>query len=197
MLSRVWSLRGAPWIAAALALVGVFVVGLFVDVSPRVEGDFFFAEDDPQMQASREVAERFPGSAQVILRTEDLGGDSAAYRDRIEALTLELLAVEGITGGYSIANADPSSSPLFGRILLTPSAIGEAPATLETTGSSLFNRVWTLLGVPCVTLPFGTGPAGLPLGVQLVGAFDGDMKLLGWAHWAEAALRPGAHGRIN
>ena len=81
--------------------------------------------------------------------------------------------------------------------LLTPSAIGEAPATLETTGSSLFNRVWTLLGVPCVTLPFGTGPAGLPLGVQLVGAFDGDMKLLGWAHWAEAALRPGAHGRIN
>ena len=77
MLSRVWALRGAPWIAVALALVGVVVVGLFVDVSPRVEGDFFFAEDDPQMQASREVAERFPGSPQVILRTEDLGGDSA------------------------------------------------------------------------------------------------------------------------
>ena len=72
--------------------------------------------------------------------------------------------------------------------LITPSAPGEAPATLETTGSSVFNRVWTLLGVPCVTLPFGSGPHGVPLGVQLVGPFDGDSGLLAWAHWAERAL---------
>jgi len=72
--------------------------------------------------------------------------------------------------------------------LITPSAPGEAPATLETTGSSVFNRVWTLLGVPCVTLPFGTGPHKVPLGVQLVGPFDGDSALLAWAHWAERAL---------
>ena len=83
MLARVWAARGAPGFAAALAVVGVVVVALFVDVSPRVEGDFFFAEDDPQMQATREVAERFPGSPQVILRAEDLAGDSAAYRTRI------------------------------------------------------------------------------------------------------------------
>jgi amidase len=69
--------------------------------------------------------------------------------------------------------------------LVTPGTTGEAPATLATTGNSLFNRVWTLLGVPCVTLPFGTGPAGLPLGVQLVGAFDRDTELLGWSAWAE------------
>ena len=72
--------------------------------------------------------------------------------------------------------------------LITPSAPGEAPATLETTGSSVFNRVWTLLGVPCVTLPFGSGPHGVPLGVQLVGPIDGDSGLLAWAHWAESAL---------
>jgi predicted RND superfamily exporter protein len=121
MLTRVWASKGAPWIAAVLAVLGVVVVGLFVDLSPRVEGDFFFAADDPQMQATREVAERFPASPQVILRVEDLASDSAAYRDRVEALTDDLLTVEGITGGYSIANADPSRSPLFGRILLTPS----------------------------------------------------------------------------
>jgi len=121
MLTRVWASRGAPWIAAVLAVLGVVLVALFVDVSPRVEGDFFFADDDPQMQATREVAERFPSSPQVILRVEGLGADSAAYRDRVEALTDELLTVEGITGGYGIANADPSRSPLFGRILLTPS----------------------------------------------------------------------------
>ena len=68
--------------------------------------------------------------------------------------------------------------------LLTPSAEGEAPAQLDTTGSSLFNRIWTLLGVPSVTLPSGKGPRGLPLGVQLVGRFDADSELLAWAHWA-------------
>ena len=73
--------------------------------------------------------------------------------------------------------------------LVTPGATGEAPATLATTGSSVFNRVWTLLGVPCVTLPFGTGTNGLPLGVQLAGAFDRDTELLGWAHWAEHNLK--------
>ena len=72
--------------------------------------------------------------------------------------------------------------------LLTPSAPGEAPRTLETTGDPVFNRAWTLFGVPCVTLPFGKGAHGLPLGVQLVGPFDGDTALLGWAHWAAAAL---------
>jgi Asp-tRNA(Asn)/Glu-tRNA(Gln) amidotransferase A subunit family amidase len=69
--------------------------------------------------------------------------------------------------------------------LLTPSAPGEAPETLASTGSSLFNRVWTLLGVPCVTLPCGAGPRGLPLGVQLVGRHDADMELLAWCQWAE------------
>lgn len=72
--------------------------------------------------------------------------------------------------------------------LLTPSAPGEAPATLATTGSSVFNRLWTLLGVPCVTTPFGRGPRGLPLAVQLAGAFDDDSRLLGWSHWAAGIL---------
>jgi amidase len=68
--------------------------------------------------------------------------------------------------------------------LLTPAAPGEAPATLRSTGSSVFNRVWTLLGLPCITLPSGAGPSGLPLGVQLVGAGEQDMPLLAWAQWA-------------
>jgi Asp-tRNA(Asn)/Glu-tRNA(Gln) amidotransferase A subunit family amidase len=72
--------------------------------------------------------------------------------------------------------------------LLTPSAPGGAPASLASTGDAVFNRAWTLLGVPCVTLPFGAAPNGLPLGVQLVGAFDDDMRLLAWAQWAEKAL---------
>jgi Asp-tRNA(Asn)/Glu-tRNA(Gln) amidotransferase A subunit family amidase len=72
--------------------------------------------------------------------------------------------------------------------LLTPSAPGEAPVTLAKTGDPVFNRVWTLFGVPCVTVPHGKGPTGLPLGIQLVGRFDSDMALLGWSGWAERAL---------
>jgi Asp-tRNA(Asn)/Glu-tRNA(Gln) amidotransferase A subunit family amidase len=72
--------------------------------------------------------------------------------------------------------------------LLTPSARGEAPATLATTGDPVFNRAWTLFGVPCVTIPYGKGPLGLPLAVQLVGAFDGDSALLRWAHWVYKAF---------
>ena len=66
--------------------------------------------------------------------------------------------------------------------LLTPSAPGEAPKGLESTGDSLFNRNWSLLHVPCVTLPAGTGPNGLPLGVQLVADRDRDAELLAIAY---------------
>jgi Asp-tRNA(Asn)/Glu-tRNA(Gln) amidotransferase A subunit family amidase len=72
--------------------------------------------------------------------------------------------------------------------LLTPAASGEAPATLRSTGTSVFNRVWTLLGVPCIALPCGAGASRLPLAVQLAGRCDEDMPLLGWADWAARRL---------
>jgi Asp-tRNA(Asn)/Glu-tRNA(Gln) amidotransferase A subunit family amidase len=73
--------------------------------------------------------------------------------------------------------------------LLTPSAASAAPASLASTGDPVFNRAWTLFGVPCVTLPFGKAANGLPLAIQLVGAMEQDMALLAWAHWAECQLR--------
>jgi len=72
--------------------------------------------------------------------------------------------------------------------ILTLPAPGEAPAGLEATGDPLYNRVWTLLGKPCVTLPVTRGLGGLPLGIQLVGAQGHDQGLLGLAEWVEAQL---------
>ena len=72
--------------------------------------------------------------------------------------------------------------------LLTPSAPSEAPRSHASTGDPVFNRAWTLFGVPCVTVPYGKGSHGLPLGIQLVGAFDADTALLGWASWVEEKL---------
>ncbi len=75
-------------------------------------------------------------------------------------------------------------------VLLTPSTPGEAPAGLEATGDPAFNRIWTLLHAPCVHVPVTSGPAGLPLGVQLVGVGGRDGELLSAAGWIAAQLRP-------
>ncbi len=73
-------------------------------------------------------------------------------------------------------------------VLLTPSAAGEAPEGLGSTGDARFNAIWTLAWTPCLTLPAGTGRKGLPLGVQLVGPRFADEALLDAAAWVEARL---------
>ena len=72
--------------------------------------------------------------------------------------------------------------------LLVPSAPGEAPAGLEATGNPIFNRMWTLLHTPAVTLPCHTGPNGLPVGVQVIGPLRMDDRLLAIAAWMHARL---------
>lgn len=74
-------------------------------------------------------------------------------------------------------------------VLITPSAVDEASLGLESTGDTVFNRLWTLLGVPCVHLPFGIGTSGLPLGLQVVGRRQDDVATLVCARWIEDRLR--------
>ncbi len=73
-------------------------------------------------------------------------------------------------------------------VLLTPAAPGEAPEGLGWTGDPAFNALWTGLHTPCVTVPAGAGPRGLPLGLQLVGRVGDDAAVLAAAHWVGVAL---------
>jgi Asp-tRNA(Asn)/Glu-tRNA(Gln) amidotransferase A subunit family amidase len=73
-------------------------------------------------------------------------------------------------------------------VLLAPSVRGEAPVGLESTGDPLFCRMWTLLGLPCVSLPGIWGPDGLPLGAQIIGPMHGDGLALSVAGWASRRL---------
>jgi Asp-tRNA(Asn)/Glu-tRNA(Gln) amidotransferase A subunit family amidase len=69
--------------------------------------------------------------------------------------------------------------------ILTPPALGTAPRGLGATGDPAFCVLWTLLGMPAITLPLMQGANGLPLGIQLVGRRNYDARLLRTARWLE------------
>jgi Asp-tRNA(Asn)/Glu-tRNA(Gln) amidotransferase A subunit family amidase len=73
-------------------------------------------------------------------------------------------------------------------VILTPSAPGAAPHGIGATGVANFNWLWTLMGTPCVNVPGLSDPAGMPLGVQIVGRFGRDRAALEAALFAEHAL---------
>jgi Asp-tRNA(Asn)/Glu-tRNA(Gln) amidotransferase A subunit family amidase len=110
-----------------------------------------------------------------------------SFRDQVEN-------VDGYTPPALVAALDLAARcrPAFDRLaaqfdaVLTSSAPGEAPAGLAATGTALFNRMWTLLHVPCVNLPGLVGPAGLPVGVTLTAPRFADRRLLA----AAARLAP-------
>ena len=72
--------------------------------------------------------------------------------------------------------------------MLAPSVTGEAPAGLASTGSPIMNRAWTLLHVPCVGVPAGQGPTGLPIGLQVIGRIADDARVLAVAEWIHGQL---------
>ncbi len=84
------------------------------------------------------------------------------------------------------------------ELMLTLPAAGEAPVGLASTGSAAFNRLWTMLGVPAITLPAGRGARGLPLGVQLVArnnrAAGAEAQMLAHARWVQGALATAGYG---
>ncbi|MDE0810432.1 MAG: amidase [Alphaproteobacteria bacterium] len=87
--------------------------------------------------------------------------------------------------------ARETQSALFKNVdaILTLPAPGEAPLGLDFTGDPLFNRVWTILGWPCITIPTGKGPKGLPLGIQIVGPAGTDARTLAASAWLERVMR--------
>jgi Asp-tRNA(Asn)/Glu-tRNA(Gln) amidotransferase A subunit family amidase len=73
-------------------------------------------------------------------------------------------------------------------VILTFAAPGAAPKGLASTGDARFNRLWTLMGVPCVTVPATISEGGLPVGVQVIARFGDDAGALEAARFVEHAL---------
>ncbi len=114
---------------------------------------------------------------------------SPGLRERLEAglRSTEAERIEAYTVFERTQRAFPAAMEGL-DVLVTPSAAGEAPPGLDWTGDPAFNFIWTSLHVPCVTVPAGVGPNGLPLGIQIVGRQGEDRAVLAWAQWVAAAI---------
>lgn len=74
-------------------------------------------------------------------------------------------------------------------VILTPSACGEAPKGLKSTGNPIFCTIWTYCGMPCISLPLLQGKNGLPVGVQLVSSLFDDERLFRNASWLASKIK--------
>ncbi|MEQ8395227.1 amidase [Thalassobaculum sp.] len=131
------------------------------------------------------------GAARALAWEYDNARDQLSdfYRDTLEAgRKIDDTEYYGLQ-----AQADAFRNDAAARLdgidaILTVPASGEAPAGIEWTGDPLFNKVWTLLRWPCVTIPAGRGSHGLPVGVQIVTGYGEDARALAVASWLERAL---------
>lgn len=122
------------WAMLALAATAVAIVVFWVDLSPRVEGDFFFASDDPQLRASARIDETFPSRPQVLVSASADDLRSEASLDRLRSLTRELSGTPGVASVVSATSgpsspADAFEGPFWSRLLSPGNAPGERPAT--------------------------------------------------------------------
>ena len=116
-----WSRRWLePLISIGIGVVSVVVVLNWVDLSPRVESDFFFSREDRQLQAMQEMDRRFPSPQQVLLRVEAPDISADAYISKLEDLSEELADIPGVSSINSIATENADNSPLWQRLLLNP-----------------------------------------------------------------------------
>jgi Asp-tRNA(Asn)/Glu-tRNA(Gln) amidotransferase A subunit family amidase len=119
--------------------------------------------------------------------------DRARLSPRLNALIDEGRGVSDADLTRGLEKKDQFAGELDGFLsafdgVVTPSAPGEAPADLTQTGDPAFCTIWSLCGVPAVTIPAGRGPVGLPLGLQIVGPRRSDERLLAVALWCDERI---------
>ena len=137
-------------------------------------------------------------NAQEIIMNANVWTNLGEYVEKYESQLLEetvsrIKAGKGILASDYIAARELTDSlvaaldALFEHYdaLITISAPGEAPIGLESTGNAVFQRIWTLTGLPTISLPLMKGPNGMPIGIQVIGRRGKDHELIKAAGWIE------------
>ena len=138
----------------------------------------------------------------VIVRAEGSRAMEWEARHHLQTMNHWLQAQLGAPERVDQADYDKAQShslacqralkELFERcdVIITPSTCGEAPTDLTSISNSAFNRVWTLMRGPCLTLPAFTGPNGMPVGLQIVGPVGQDDRTIALAARILTLLKP-------
>ena len=132
----------------------------------------------------------------VIMRYELARSYAPLYGEHRDDLSATLIGIieEGLSYGvaaYAAAEGERramagAAGELFDDydLIVSPAANGEAPPGLASTGDPSCTAPWTMLGVPIVTVPAGTGDEKLPIGVNVIGRWGSDRLLLNAARTA-------------
>ena len=124
-----------------------------------------------------DLVENYPDRTSDHLKSAVKAGKAFSAFDYLAARSLQEKLRAALTSEMSGVDA-----------ILTAPAFGEAPEGLTSTGNAEYCAPWTLLGAPAISLPAGFGKNGLPLGIQIVGSYRQDLRLLRVAKWIEGAL---------
>ena len=162
------------------------------------------------LDALGDRVERLPVASQLVGLTDvhktiydyEIAKNMALIEaDYADQLSAEM--TDGIARGRAISEAQyedalgvkASAEAFFENLfndydaIIAPSATGEAlPLAANSTGDAIYCTIWTLAGLPCLTLPLLVGENGLPIGVQLIGGAEEDDRLLRAAGWMQTAL---------
>jgi amidase len=122
--------------------------------------------------------ERYPDRSSNHLKTLVAAGKTTSAFDYLAAKAMQQELLIALTEEMSGFDA-----------ILTVPAFGEAPQGLDFTGKAEYCAPWTLTGAPAISLPAGFGKNRLPLGIQLVGGYRQDPRLLSVAKWVEGVLQ--------
>ena len=125
-----------------------------------------------------DLVERYPDGASTHLKTLVTAGKTTTAFDYLAAKAMQEKLRTALTKEQSGFDA-----------ILTMPAFGEAPRGLDFTGKAEYCAPWTLTGAPAISLPAAFGKNHLPLGIQLVGGYRQDLRLLSVAKWVEGVLR--------
>ncbi len=173
--------------------IGVLRAPVWREASDDARARFDSWADHLGFNDSVELGDVFDDAVacQGLILDANLAGNFATVLETrpeaLKAITRERvrggLAIDGETLNRAMSRAEEQRARL-GQVfedydaLLTLAAPGEAPLGLSSTGDAVFSVIWTMMGVPAITLPMLKGENGLPIGIQLIGAQGEDAKLL-------------------
>src|SRR6266567_7441376 len=116
---------GSHWLMLAITCILLLSVAVFVDLNPVVDQNFFFSTNDPGIQQTKKIEQRFPSQPEVILAVSSRDISSARYLERIQKLTQRVQSIGGVSAVKSLTEGpksfeDALKSPFWSRLLIAP-----------------------------------------------------------------------------